>query len=397
MGPQDPVILSFARTPFGRFGGVLRDLSAVDLGVVAARAALERSQVAPEQVQSVIFGSVYQAGAGMNPARQIAVRSGVPHAVPAFTVNQVCASGLQAVALAAQAIRLGEIDVALAGGTESMSQAPYVVPGLRWGSRLGHATVVDTLLRDGLWDAFADCHMAATAQCLAEEYGISREAQDAYAYQSQQRYAAAHQARKFAEEIVSVPLPQGKKPPLLVDADEHPRPDTTPERLAALPPAFNGLTTITAGNASGLNDGAAAMVVAARAWAQRQGLLPLATLRAVVVEGVEPMRMGIGPAVAIRTLLKKTGLALAAIDLLEVNEAFAAQVLAVEAELRWDRERVNVNGGAIAIGHPLGASGTRVLGTLVLEMRRRRARRGIAALCVGGGMGIAALVEREDT
>ena len=389
MNATDPVILSAARTPFGRFGGVFRDLPAVELGTVAARAALERARIEPDDVDTAVFGQIYQGGAGMNPARQVAMGVGVPNRVPAMTINQVCASGLQAVALAAQAIRLGEAEVALAGGMESMSQVPYVLPDARWGARLGHARQLDTLLHDGLWDAFHDCHMATTAEGLAAEFGITRAAQDEFALQSQRRYAAALAACHFADEIVLVEVSQRR-----VTADEHPRPDTTLERLAQLRPVFNGGTTITAGNAAGINDGATALIVASPAWAAQQGHTPLATLRSVAVVGVEPMRMGIGPVPAIRTVLDRTGLTLADVDLLEVNEAFAAQVLTVEAELGWDRAKVNVNGGAIAIGHPLGASGARVLATLIFELTRRDAARGIAALCVGGGMGIAALVER---
>ncbi|MAG35080.1 MAG: acetyl-CoA C-acyltransferase [Dehalococcoidia bacterium] len=395
MNSTDPVILSAARTPFGRFGGAFCDLSAVELGTVAARAALERAQIAPDDVDTAVFGQIYQGGARMNPARQVAMQTGVPSSVPAMTINQVCASGLQAVALAGQAIRLGDAEVALAGGMESMSQAPYVLPTARWGARLGHGRQVDTLLHDGLWDVFHDCHMASTAEHLAQEYGVTREAQDEFALRSQRRYAAALAACHFADEIVPVEVPQRRGEPRLIATDEHPRPDTTLDRLAQLRPAFDGGSTITAGNAAGINDGAAALIVAAPAWARQRGLTPLATLRAVKVVGVEPMRMGIGPVPAIRAVLAKTGLTLADIDLLEVNEAFAAQVLTVEAELGWDRARVNVNGGAIAIGHPLGASGARVLSTLIFELHRRTADRGIAALCVGGGMGIAALVERE--
>ncbi len=370
--------------------------SAVTLAVVAAEAACARAGVTPEHIERVIFGQVYQGGAGMNPARQVALRLGVPEHVPAFTINQVCGSGLLAAALAAQAIRLGELDVALAGGMESMSQVPYVLPGARWGNRLGHGTLVDPLLSDGLWDPICDCHMATTAEILASEYSISREAQDAFALLSQERHAAAQAAGRFAAEIVPVPVRASRGEVSEIAADEHPRPDTSLEKLATLRPAFPDGKTITAGNASGINDGAAAVVIASAAWATGHGLAPLASLREVQLCGVAPQRMGIGPAVAIKALLTRARRRLADIDLLEVNEAFAAQILAVEAELGWDRARVNVNGGAIAIGHPLGASGARLLGTLVLEMGRRNAHQGIAALCVGGGMGIAALVEREQ-
>lgn len=395
MDSRQPVILATARTPIGKFGGALSALSAPDLGVMAAEAALARAEIAPEAVQVAILGQVLQGGSRMNPARQVSIRAGVPETTPAMTVNQVCASGLQAVGLAGQYIRLGEVDVALAGGMESMSNAPYVMPGARWGSKLGDANVVDTLIGDGLWDAFEDCHMANTADTLAQEYGISREAQDQFAYVSQQRYAAAAKSCHIASEIAPVAVPQRRGPPQVVSDDEYPRADTTTEGLAALRPAFKGVNTITAGNASGINDGAAAVVIASADWAASHKCQPLATLAAVATTGVAPMRMGIGPAKAIRILLKETGLELDDIDLLEINEAFAAQVLAVEAELEWDRSRVNVNGGAIAVGHPIGASGARILGTLIHEMQRRNVRRGIAALCAGGGMGIAALVERE--
>ena len=395
MDERQPVILGAARTPIGKFGGALSALSAPALGVVAAQAALARAGVAPADVEVSILGQVLQGGSGMNPARQVSLRAGVPEAAPAMTVNQVCASGLQSAALAGQYIRLGEIDVALAGGMESMSNAPYVLPNARWGGKLGHGKVVDTLIGDGLWDAFEDCHMANTADTLAQEYGISREAQDEFALQSQQRYAAAAQACRVAAEIAPVAVPQRRGPPREVSDDEYPRPDSTGEALASLRPAFAGADTITAGNASGINDGAAALIVASAEWAEAHQHQPLATLTAVATTGVAPVRMGIGPAKAIRILLDKTGLTLDDIDLLEINEAFAAQVLAVEAELKWDPARVNVNGGAIAVGHPIGASGARILCTLIHEMQRRNVHRGIAALCAGGGMGIAALVERN--
>ncbi|MDE2816822.1 MAG: acetyl-CoA C-acetyltransferase [Chloroflexota bacterium] len=395
MSTRSPVILGAARTPIGKFGGAFSELSAPDLGVIAAQAALARADVAPGAVQLAIFGQVLQGGSRMNPARQVSLRADVPEATPAMTINQVCASGLQAVALAAQHIQLGEMDVALAGGMESMSNAPYVLPDARWGSKLGHANLVDTLIGDGLWDAFEDCHMANTADTLAQEYGISREAQDRFAYESQQRYAAAAQSCHIAAEIAPVSVPQRRGLPQVVSDDEYPRADTTPEGLSGLRPAFKGVNTITAGNASGINDGAAAVVIASADWADAQQCEPLATLTAVTTTGVAPMRMGIGPAKAIRMLLEKTGLTLDDIDLIEINEAFAAQVLAVESELKWDRSRVNVNGGAIAVGHPIGASGARILGTLIYAMQRRNVRRGIAALCAGGGMGIAALVERK--
>ena len=390
----DAVIISAVRTAIGTYGGALRDISPITLGREAVSAAMAQAKIAPEAVDEVILGMIYQGGQGPNPARQAAVHAGIPHAVPAMTVNKLCGSGLKAVALAASAVRSGEAIAIVAGGMESMSGALYGLAGSRWGERMGHGQVMDMMIMDGLWDCFYDCHMGITAENLADEYGVTRQAQDEYALQSQQRYAEAQAQGHFVDEIIPIEIPQRKTDPLLFDIDEHPRPDAALESLAKLRPAFDEEGTVTAGNASGLNDGAAAVTVVAEPEAEALGIEPLARVVDAVSVGVDPRVMGIGPAPAIEKLLNRNGLTLADIDLLEVNEAFAAQVLAVGQRLDWDGERVNVHGGAIALGHPVGASGARILVTLLHEMRRRDARRGIAALCIGGGMGIAALFER---
>jgi acetyl-CoA C-acetyltransferase len=390
----DAVIISAVRTAIGTYGGALRDISPITLGREAVSAAMAQAKIAPEAVDEVILGMIYQGGQGPNPARQAAVHAGIPHAVPAMTVNKLCGSGLKAVALAASAVRSGEAIAIVAGGMESMSGALYGLAGSRWGERMGHGQVTDLMIMDGLWDCFYDCHMGITAENLADEYGVTRQAQDEYALQSQQRYAEAQAQGHFVDEIIPIEIPQRKTDPLLFDIDEHPRPDAALESLAKLRPAFDEEGTVTAGNASGLNDGAAAVTVVAEPEAEALGIEPLARVVDAVSVGVDPRVMGIGPAPAIEKLLNRNGLTLADIDLLEVNEAFAAQVLAVGQRLDWDGERVNVHGGAIALGHPVGASGARILVTLLHEMRRRDARRGIAALCIGGGMGIAALFER---
>lgn len=390
----DPVIVGSARTAIGKFGGGLAEVGAPSLGAVAIRAALERSGVEAAQLDEVIMGMIYQGGLGPNPARQAAVAAGVPYAVPATTINKLCGSGLKAIALAGQAIAAGEATIIAAGGMENMSRVPHALPNSRWGERLGHGKLVDLMLMDGLWDCFYDCHMGTTAENLAVQYGISRAEQDRFAALSQARYQQAASAGLFAGEIAPVPVPQRKGEPLLFAQDEHPRADATAEKLAKLPAAFKAEGTVTAGNASGINDGAAAVVVMAEAAARQSGLKPLAHLRAVAAVGVDPAIMGIGPAPAIRRVLEKAGMKLDQIDLLEVNEAFAAQVLAVGRELDWDEVRVNVKGGAIALGHPVGASGARLAVTLLAELQRRQVRWGIAALCIGGGMGIAALFER---
>ena len=386
-------LVSAVRTPIGAFGGALRDCSAPFLGSVAIRAAVERAGLAGDQVDEVIMGNVYQAGNGPNPARVAAIKAGLPYPVPAMTINKVCGSGLKAISLAAQAIMLGDADCIVAGGMESMSGAPYLAAGARWGERMGHGKLVDVMLQDGLWDCFVDCHMGNTAENLARQYRVPRAEQDRYALQSQQRYQAALGNGRFADQIVPVQVAQRKGPPAEFGADESPRPDTSSEALAGLRPVFEKDGTVTAGNASTLSDGGAAVVVMSEARAAEHGLEPLAWVNGYASAGVDPAIMGIGPAFAIRKLLARTGLALSDIDLVEVNEAFAGQVLAVGRELDWDESRVNVNGGAIAMGHPLGASGTRIAVAALYEMRRRQARRAIAALCIGGGMGIAVLLE----
>ncbi len=390
---RDAVILSACRTPIGSFGGALRDVSAVELGATAIAQAISRAGVDPVLLDDVIMGCVLQSGAGMNVARQAAVRAGVPFSVPAESVNRVCGSGLQAVVHAAEGIRAGSMDLAVAGGTESMSGAPYLVPGARWGLRMGSAHLVDSMLVDGLTCALADCHMGMTAEEVALRYEISRDDQDAFAAESQRRAAAAIAEGRFAAEIVPVEVPGRRGESTVVTTDEHPRPDTTCEKLAGLRAAFKPAGTVTAGNASGINDGAAALVVASEARATELGAKPLARIVAYATAGVEPIVMGLGPIPAIRRVLGRAGLSVADIDLFELNEAFAAQALAVMRELNLDPDRVNVNGGAIALGHPIGASGARILTTLLAAMSQRGKRLGLAALCIGGGQGIAMVVE----
>ena len=388
------VIVAAVRTAIGTYGGALRDVSPVILGGQVVSASLAQAGVAPADVDEVILGMIYQGGQGPNPARQAAVHAGVPYSVPSMTVNKLCGSGLKAVALAAAAVRAGDARAIVAGGMENMSGVVYALAGSRWGERMGHSQLTDLMIMDGLWDCFYDCHMGITAENLAAEYGISRQEQDRYAARSQERYAAARAQGRFDDEIVAVDIPQPKGSPTVFDVDEHPRQDASLERLAQLRPAFDKEGTVTAGNSSGLNDGAAALTVLCEAQAEARGMEPLARVVDAVSVGVDPRVMGIGPAPAIERLLQRNGLSLVDIDLLEVNEAFAAQVLAVGRRLDWDAERVNVSGGAIALGHPVGASGARIAVTLLHEMRRRDARRGIAALCIGGGMGIAMLFER---
>jgi acetyl-CoA acyltransferase 2 len=385
-------LLGGARTPMTEYVGALKDVSALELGAIAARAALARTGVAADQIDHVVFGNVMQTSAdAIYGARHIGLKAGVPVDVPALTVNRLCGSGIQAAISGAQMIQLGEAEVVLTGGVESMSQAPHVIRGLRGGLRLGQGT-----LEDSLWEALTDthcgCSMAVTAENCAAKYGVSRRAQDEYALRSQQLAAAAWASGRLAEEVVPVDV-RTRKGTEAVGRDDHMRPDTTLEGLAKLPPAFSKDGCVTAGNASGIVDGGAALVLASAAAVERLGVTPLARLQGWATTGVEPSLMGMGPAPATRRLLDRTGLTLADIDLFEINEAFAAQYLAVEQELGLTRERVNVNGGAIALGHPLGMTGTRLLLTLALELRRRGARRGIAAACIGGGQGIAALVE----
>jgi acetyl-CoA C-acetyltransferase len=389
---KEIVIVNGARTPFGSFGGSLRDISATDLGVIAAQGALGRAGVAAAQVDQVIFGNVIQSGRdAIYLARHIALKAGCPLDTPSLTLNRLCGSGFQAVVSAAEQILLGEAELVLAGGTENMSETPYVVRAARWGARLGHGEFEDTLWM-ALNDGYANMGMAITAENLAAKYGVHRKAADDYAYTSQMRTAAAWEAGRLAEEVVPVPL-QTKRGPAEFLRDEHPKPTTTVEGLAALKPLFKEDGVVTAGNASGISDGAGALVVASAARAQALGLRPIGRLVAWGIAGVDPTIMGIGPAPAARKALGKAGLRLEQMDLVEVNEAFAAQYLAVEAELGLDRERTNVNGGAVAIGHPVGASGARLTLTILLELRRRRARYGLASACIGGGQGIAVILE----
>jgi acetyl-CoA C-acetyltransferase len=390
---NEVVVVEALRTPTGRFGGCFKGVSAVDLAARVIKESIERTGIGDEEIDEVVMGMVYQGGARANPARQAVLVAQLPHAVPAMTINKLCGSGLKSVGLAMQAIQVGSAEVVMAGGMENMSQVPYVLHGARWGQRLGHGAVEDMMLLDGLWDCFYDCHMGVTAENLAEEYDISRQAQDEYALESQRRWAQAQQADLFAREVVPVDVPsRGGQQTHAVD--EHPRPETTLEQLAALKPAFKEGGTVTAGNASGINDGAAGLLLMSENRAKGAGLKPLAYVRDVVSAGVDPRVMGIGPAPAIRGLLERSGLTLDAIGRIELNEAFAAQSLAVGRELGLDWQRVNVNGGAIAMGHAVGASGARVATTLLHEMSRSGEQFGIAALCIGGGMGIAALFER---
>jgi acetyl-CoA C-acetyltransferase len=391
--PPEAVILSGCRTAIGTFGGVFKDVSAVELGTVAVREAVRRAGVRPDQVDEVVLGCILQAGLGMNPARQATLKAGLPDSVPATTVNKVCGSGLKAVMMAAQAIKAGDAEIIVAGGTENMSRAPYLLPGARWGQRLGNGTAIDHMIHEGLTDAFHDIHMGVTAENLVERYGISREDQDAFAAESQRRAEAAIKSGAFAEEIVPVVVP-GKKGETRIDTDEHPRPGTTADSLAKLKPAFKKDGTVTAGNASGINDGAAALVVTEAARAQRLGLPPLARIVSYASAAVDPRVMGIGPVPAVRKALEKASLSADAIDLFELNEAFAAQSLAVLRELGLNAQKVNVLGGAIALGHPIGASGARILVTLIHALRARGLRYGLAGLCIGGGQGVAMVVER---
>jgi len=391
---REAVIVSAVRTPIGTFNGGLKDISATRLGAIAIKAALERAGVEPGQVDEVIMGNVLQAGLGQNPARQAAVQANIPIEVPSFTVNKVCGSGLKAVHLAAQAIQLGDADIVVAGGMESMSQSPYLLEKARTGFRMGDQKLVDSMIRDGLWCAFNDVHMGITAENLCEKYGLRREELDAFAVRSQEKAAAALGKGIFKEEIVPVEVPQPKGASVVVDTDENPRPNTSLESLAKLRPAFKPDGMVTAGNASSINDGAAALVIMSAETAEKRGLTPLAVIRANASAGVDPAIMGIGPVPATRKALQKAGLSLDDLDLVEANEAFAAQSLAVLRELGLNPDIVNVNGGAIALGHPIGASGARVLVTLLYEMRRRNARYGLATLCIGGGLGVATVVER---
>jgi acetyl-CoA C-acetyltransferase len=393
-------ILSAVRTPIGKFGGSLASLSAADMGVVAAMAALERAGVQPEQAEETIFGNARQAGGGPNPARQISIRSGVPQEVPAYTVNKACASGIKSITLGFQEIATGNLECVLAGGTESMSRLPYYLEGARWGYRLGHQELVDGMYRDGFFCPMAKMLMGETAEILAEQYKISREEQDRFALVSHERAAAAQSSGRFDLEIVPVTI-EGKKGNTVFSRDEHLFSDATPgammEKMAKLPPVFSksGTGSITAGNSSGITDGAAAVVMASEKFVQQNNLKPLARILAATSAGVDPRVMGIGPVPAIRKMEQKHGLKLSDFDLVELNEAFAAQVLACDRELHFDREKLNVNGGAIALGHPIGCTGTRITVTLLHEMLKRKARCGLATLCVSGGMAMALAIENS--
>lgn len=392
---KNVMIVGATRTPIGSFRGSLSPLSAVELGAVAVRRLLEESSLSAGDTDELIFGQVLTAGCGQNPARQTAIAAGLPVSTPATTVNLVCGAGLKAVQLAAQAIRCGDAEVVIAGGQESMSNAPYLLDGARSGLRFGHTGLQDSMIVDGLWDAFNDYHMGITAENVARQHGISREQQDAFAAGSQQKAASAIESARFEAEITPVTVKQGKKPPLVIRHDEQPRPGTTAEQLAQLRPAFRQEDgTVTAGNASPLNDGAAAVLLMSEEKARASGLPVLGRIVSYAVTGVDPSVMGIGPVSACQTALARAGWTLDEVDLIEANEAFAAQALAVGNLLGWDARKVNVNGGAIALGHPIGASGCRILVTLLHEMQRRDAKKGLVTLCIGGGQGIALTVER---
>ena len=389
---QDVYILSAVRTPIGKFGGSLASMTAADMGVVAAKSAIERAGIRPEHVEETIIGNARQAGGGPNPARQISIRSGVPQEVPAYTVNKACASGLKSIALGYQEIATGNLDCVLAGGTESMSRVPYYLDEARWGYRLGHQELVDGMYRDGFFCPMAKMVMGETAEVLAEQYKISREEQDQYALCSQSRASAASQSGRFDEEMVPVML-ESKKGTQTFNRDEHLFAGASLEKLAKLAPVFSESGTITAGNSSGITDGAAAVVIASESFVSKNNLEPLARIMAVTSAGVDPRIMGTGPVPALRKMEKKHRLRLDDFDLVELNEAFAAQVLACDRELHFNHEKLNVNGGAIALGHPIGCTGTRITVTLLHEMRKRKVKRGVATLCVSGGMGMALALE----
>jgi acetyl-CoA C-acetyltransferase len=389
---EEAVIVGALRTPVGTFGGQFKDVPATELGARAAAAVLEQTGVAPDEVQEVVLGCVLQAGLGQNPARQVAIGAGIPKEVPATTINMLCGSGLKSVAIASAMIRAGDCDVVLAGGMENMSRSPYLLPSARFGARMGATQMIDSMIHDGLWDAFNDIHMGITAENLAEQYGISREEQDEFAAGSQQKAAEAVESGVFKDEIVPIEV-KTRKGTIVVETDEGPRPGTTPEGLAKLRAAFKkDGGTVTAGNASGINDGAAAILVMSARKASELGLETYGTVESYASVGVEPKIMGIGPVPAVRKALDRAGLQLADIDLFELNEAFAAQSLAVIRELEIEPERINKHGGAIALGHPIGASGGRILVSLLHEMKRSNIERGLATLCVGGGQGQAAII-----
>ena len=391
---NEVVIVAATRTAIGSFQGALAGIPATELGAAVIRHLLEQTGIDAAQIDEVILGQVLSAGAGQNPARQTAIKAGLPHTTPALTLNKVCGSGLKAVQLAVQAIRCGDAELVIAGGQENMSLAPYVLPKARTGLRMGHAQLLDSMIQDGLWDAFNDYHMGITAENLAQKYSIAREKQDAFAAASQQKAAAAIESGRFKSEITPILIPQRKGNPLVFDTDEQPRVDSTAQALAALKPAFLKDGTVTAGNSSTLNDGAAVLLLASAAKAEALGLPILARIKAYASAGVDPAIMGIGPVPATRRTLEKAGWSVDDLDLIEANEAFAAQSLAVGQELGWDTSKVNVNGGAIALGHPIGASGARILVSLVHELIRRDGKKGLATLCIGGGQGVGLAIER---
>jgi len=391
---KEVVIASAVRTAIGSFGGSLKDISAVKLGEIVVREALTRASVQPEQVDEVVFGCILQAGLGQNVARQVSINSGIPCEVPAITINMVCGSGLRSVSLAFQSILTGENHIVVAGGTENMSQSPYLLPKARWGIRMGDSNVIDSMVCDGLTDVFNQYHMGITAENLAEKYKISREEQDVFALESQKKAELAISSGNFLDEIVPVPIPQRKGDPLIFKQDEFPKFGTTLESLKNLKPAFKKDGTVTAGNASGINDGSAALVIMSKEKAMELGVKPLATIVSHGSAGVDPAIMGVGVVPATKKALDKAGISIEDLGLIEANEAFAAQSLSVAKELKWDFSKVNVNGGAIALGHPVGASGARILVTLLHEMRKRDISLGLATLCIGGGMGTSVIVQR---
>lgn len=391
---REVVIVGAARTPIGSYGGSLASLSAIDLGVIAAKEAIKRAGIKPEDIDEVILGNVLSAGIGQNPARQVALGAGLPDTTPATTINKVCGSGLRSVSMAAQFIMLGDADIILAGGTESMSNAPYLLPSARWGQRMGDGKIVDYMVHDGLTDIFNNYHMGITAENIAEQWSLTREEQDNFALESQLRAEKAQKEGKFKDEIVPVEVPQRKGDPIVISEDEYPKHGTTIEKLTKLRPAFKKDGTVTAGNASGINDGAAILVVMSKEKADQLGLKPLATIKSYASAGVDPKIMGYGPVPATRKALERAKLTVEDLDLIEANEAFASQSLSVVKDLGLNPEKVNVNGGAIALGHPIGASGARILVTLIHEMIKRDSKTGLATLCIGGGQGTALIVSR---
>jgi len=391
---SDVVIVAAGRTAVGSFNGALSKLPAAELGAHVIRHLLAKTGIKGEQVSEVILGQVLTGGAGQNPARQALIKAGLPDMVPAMTINKVCGSGLKATHLAAQAIKAGDADIVIAGGQESMTMAPHLLQGAREGFRMGDAKIVDSMILDGLWDVYNQYHMGVTAENVAKKYGVTREEQDAFAAASQQKAEGAQKAGRFKDEIIPLEIPQRKGPAVVFDADEYPKHGTTAEKLAQLRPAFDKAGTVTAGNASGINDGAAAVIMMSEKRAKELGLKPLVRIAAYSSAGVDPKIMGMGPVPASKLVLSKAGWTKDSPDLMEINEAFAAQAIAVNKEMGWDTRKINVNGGAIAIGHPIGASGCRILVTLIHEMIKRDAKRGLASLCIGGGMGVALAVER---